>query len=102
MLEYNSSYRGFTPIFQSGKWLVAVNSYNNGVNDVLSVRALSKHLKTDEVFILLAGKCSLLTAGKEEIPGELKCKSLESGKIYVVERNEWHVAVFEEGGQVVT
>lgn len=96
-VEIQSS--GYEKRFSCGGWLVAANGYRGGVNDAAGVLTLGRHHETDEAFVLLRGGGYLVTAGTLETPSDLAAAELEQGRIYVVERNEWHALVLREGAQ---
>ncbi len=74
---------GYTPLVRYDAWRVAiVNSCERLLEENL-VKA-ERHLKTDEVFILLCGGAKLFI-GKERTS-----YTLEIGKVYNVKLGAWH------------
>ena len=65
------------------------------------VSNFQKHLLTDEVFILLSGKCTLYEAGDGEHPGEIHAYHLEPFKFYNVKMGVWHTHILAPGTRVV-
>ena len=65
------------------------------------VSYFQKHMLTDEVFILLSGKCTLFEAGDGEHPGRITPCPLEPMKLYNVKAGVWHTHLLAPGTKVV-
>lgn len=84
---------GYMPLFSSDGWRVAVaNSCERLLEKNLC--RLERHLKTDEVFILLYGK-AVLYIGKDLVK-----YPMEIGKIYNVKCGEWHCISMKPNSKV--
>ena len=96
----NFPVEGYEPLVDYKSWRVAVLKY---CEDVLPdhIKTMQKHMETDEVFVLVSGNCTLIEAGADECPGELKFVKLEPNKVYNVKRGVWHNHVLDEEGAVV-
>ena len=92
---------GFAPLYSGGTWLVASNGYKLGVNDKDSLSVMGRHMSTNEAFILLAGTAILLTAEKDDTIGKITAELMVPEKLYIVEKGEWHVAIFDVGASVL-
>lgn len=79
VLEYNGE--GYKRIKDNGDWTVAVINYAARFDPVNFVR-MERHLRTDEVFVPIAGESTLVLDGKR-IP-------MEIGKAYDVKAGVWH------------
>ena len=86
---YSHDEPGFKPMVNFGHWRTAIS---NGpeVYERKVIKSLSRHLETDEVFILACGSCLLLTAGNGDKPGEVKKTWMEPGLMYNVTKATWH------------
>jgi hypothetical protein len=62
---------------------------------------MEKHLETEEVFSLARGTVYLVTGGKGACIGPLEVQKMEKETLYVIEKEEWHVAVFQQGAAVL-
>ncbi len=97
-----SSYggEGYVPLVDHGAWRVAVLRYI----DELRVEALStmqRHDETDEVFVLLAGRCILfLGEGKETLTGIHAC-DMEPLRLYNVKKGAWHTHTLSSDATVL-
>ncbi len=83
---------GLTRVYENAKWMVGIKNWKPA-NDIAGIDCLERHNETDELFILLAGSCTLLSA--EEGPGGLAVKAtrMEPMKVYNIPRGLWHNTV---------
>jgi len=72
---------GYKMIFSNQRWGVGYKNYSPQQDLVWQ-----RHFESDEGFILLSGKCCLLTKNK----GKININWLEKSKFYLVKKNEWH------------
>ncbi len=84
---------GYAPVVAYNGWRVAIANYCQRLREENIIR-VERHLKTDEVFLLLSGE-AVLHIGKE-----LKRYPMEPGKIYNVKRGEWHCITMKPGAKV--
>ncbi len=86
--EYNDP--GFKHVFESKEWAVAIKNYQP-LNDLQNLGPFKRHLLSDEVFILLEGKCVLLYDDSANQAGTaMVCEALAKGKVYCVGKGVWH------------
>ena len=83
---------GLTRVYENAKWMVGIKNWKPA-NDISGIDCLERHNETDELFILLAGGCTLLSA--EEGPKGLAIKAIkmEPMKVYNIPRGLWHNTV---------
>ncbi len=83
---------GLTRVYENAAWMVGIKNWKPA-NDISGIDCLERHNATDELFILLAGSCTLLSA--EEGPGGLaiKATAMEPMKVYNIPRGLWHNTV---------
>lgn len=90
----------FKPVVDYGAWRVALlNSGSASVPD--NITFLQKHNETDEIFVLLSGKCVLFVADGEDRPGGIYAEVLQPLKVYNVKRGVWHTHILTEGTAVL-
>ena len=80
---------GYRPLVDYGAWRVALLRF---AEDMLPrhIATFQRHDDTDEVFVLLQGRCILyLGEGKESI-GMLYAEDMLPLKVYNVKRGVWH------------
>ena len=92
ILENNEN--GYHPLMRFGVWRVAVaNPCDKWVEG--NVTFMERHMKTDEVFVLLRGEAALYIGdGREKV-------TMEIGKVYNVTLGTWHNLCMYEGSQVL-
>lgn len=80
---------GYQPLIDYDKWRVAILRY---CDELLPHRifAMQRHNDTDEVFVLLEGRCLLFLGEGNETITSITPIDLEPRKIYNVKRGVWH------------
>ena len=95
-------YRGpaYVPVVDYDAWRVAIMRY---CDDLLvdNLCYMQKHDETDEVFVLLEGKCILYAAGEGETLEEIEGIDLEPLKVYNVKKGIWHTHALSEDATVL-
>lgn len=91
---------GYKPVVDYKTWRVAVLNY---IDELLpsEIKTMQKHNETDEIFVLLSGKCILFSGGNSDEIGEVEAINLEPLKIYNVKRSVWHTHTLSEGASVL-
>lgn len=92
ILEYNGE--GYNRTMNFGGWRVAIANFGAPF-DRERYNYLERHLLTDEVFVLLSGKATLIM-GKDfkEVP-------LEQHKLYNVKKGAFHALLMETDAKVL-
>ena len=89
-LEIHSySGEGYLPLMHHEEWRIAELRY---CEDLLpeNISKLQRHNETDEVFILLAGHCTLFLGGNAPRIGKIDGQPMEPLKVYNIRRGTWH------------
>lgn len=91
---------GYKPLVDYKTWRVAVLNY---IDELLpeQIKSMQKHNETDEIFVLLSGKCILFSGGDSKEIGEVDAIDMEPLKIYNVKRSVWHTHTLSEGASVL-
>ncbi len=87
--EIQNQNPGFHPLVDSDQWRVALLNFE----PALSPERLSefqRHNETDEVFVLLSGRCILFLGEGEDAVTQVFALDLEPFKLYKVCRQAWH------------
>ena len=80
---------GYKPLVDFESWRVAMLNYSPALlPDQLT--QMQRHNETDEVFVLLQGRCILFVGEGDKRVGRIYAADLEPGKIYNVKRAVWH------------
>jgi len=80
---------GYKPLIDYDKWRVAILRY---CDELLpeSIDKMQRHNETDEVFVLLEGRCILFIGEGNDYVTSITGIDLKSRKIYNVKRRVWH------------
>jgi hypothetical protein len=92
---------GYKPVVDYGTWRVAILNF---IDELLpeNIDFMSKHDETDEVFVLLRGKCILFIGeGNERKITKLYGKDLVPNKIYNVKKGVWHNHTLDHDAMVL-
>lgn len=86
---------------ESGDWFVGIKNYKPG-NDKDLFTSMERHFATDEVFVLLAGKCTLvIDVSPKGMCEELSCVPMEAGKVYCIHKSVWHTTVTSKDAKLI-
>jgi hypothetical protein len=91
---------GYQPIFDYGEWRVAILRF---IDELLpeNITSVQCHLETDEVFVLLAGRCILFFVDGENEAAQLYAVEMEPRKQYNVKKGQWHTHVLSRDATVL-
>lgn len=80
---------GYQPLVDYDKWRVAILRFSD---ELLPERifAMQRHNETDEVFVLLEGRCILFIGEGNDAITSITGIDMEQRKIYNVKRGAWH------------
>jgi len=80
---------GYRPLIDFGAWRVAVL---RAIDELLpeNLATMQRHDETDEVFVLLAGRCILFFGEGADIVTTIHAADMEPLKLYNVKRGAWH------------
>lgn len=81
---YEYSGEGYEPTMNFGEWRVAFMNYDDTLS---TLNKYERHLLTDEVFVLLDGKATLVIGESKDV------YKMEKFKIYNVKKGIWHGTV---------
>lgn len=98
ILEYNNG--GYSGVMEFESWKVAfLNSDKDWEKE--NVSYWQKHSLTDEVFVLLEGKCVLYSATDGEKPENFSAVNMEKNKVYNVKKGVWHTHALAQNTKVL-
>ena len=80
---------GYQPLIDYDKWRVAILRYSD---ELLPERifAMQRHDETDEVFVLLQGRCILFLGEEKDTINSITAVDMVPRKLYNVKRGVWH------------
>ena len=92
VLKYGFEGEGMTRVFENEKWMVGIKNWKP-MNDIANINCLERHNETDELFILLKGRCTLLYANETAQGLDIRAVEMEPLKVYNIPRTLWHNTV---------
>ena len=93
--QYAYEGNGLTRVFENSKWMVGIKNWKPE-NDITGITCLERHNETDELFILLAGSCTLLYANEAEGHLAIGKVEMEPLKVYNIPATLWHNTVTQK------
>ena len=90
----------YKPLIDYQSWRVALMNYTP---DLLpeKIDRMQKHTETDEVFVLMRGRCILFLGEGADAVTKVHAVDMELYKLYNVKRNVWHSHTFSEDARVL-
>ncbi len=103
---------GYLPLIHYGAWRVAILRY---IDELLpqNIGKVQRHDKTDEVFVLLSGRCLLFIAERADQSdradqadrvdwvGEIHAQDMQPLKLYNIKRGTWHTHTLDQEATVL-
>ncbi len=91
---------GYRPLIDYGQWRVAILRY---IDELLpeNLGKMQRHDETDEVFVLLSGRCLLFLGEGDEAVEAIHAQDMQPLKLYNVKRGAWHTHTLDEAATVL-
>ncbi len=89
ILQYKFDGEGMQRVFENEKWTVGIKNWKPA-NDITGISNLERHNLTDELFVLIAGSCTLVFANEKEGALEFGAVKMEPNKVYNIPATLWH------------
>lgn len=90
----------YKPLVDYQNWRVALMNYTPDLTPD-KIHRMQKHTETDEVFVLLAGRCILFLGEGDEAVTAVHAVDMEPHKLYNVKRGVWHSHTFSKDAKVL-
>ena len=97
--KYNIKEKGYHPFIIKEGWQLAKLNYTKEQH-IDNIMQLDVHLKTDELFILIAGKAVLVAATIIDDEPHFEAEQLKLNHIYNIPKGIWHNIAMEEGSEI--
>jgi hypothetical protein len=96
--EYSGE--GYLPLVDFDTWRVAVLNF---IDELLPERldTMQRHDETDEVFVLLKGRCILFLGSRDQAVSEIYAEDMRLLKFYNVKKGCWHTHTLSEDAAVL-
>ena len=96
--EYNGP--DYQPLVDYQNWRVAIINYTSDLTPD-KINRMQKHTETDEVFVLMTGRCILFLGEGEETVTKVHGVDMELYKAYNIKCGVWHSHTFSEDARVL-
>lgn len=100
ILSYTYDGEGLKRVYENEKWTVAIKNYKSA-NDISNFDNLERHNKTDEFFILLQGKCTLVFANEENGKLVFEKEVMKPNTVYNIPQSLWHNTITEKDTKMI-
>lgn len=91
---------GYKPVVDFEAWRVAVLNYSSELRPE-NITTMQRHNETDEVFILLRGRCILFLGQGDYTVTQVFAEDMIPLKIYNVKKGAWHNHTLSEDAMVL-
>jgi mannose-6-phosphate isomerase-like protein (cupin superfamily) len=91
---------GMTRVYENKKWMVGIKNWKPA-NDITGIDCLERHNETDELFVLLAGRCTLVFANENGSALDIEAVEMEPFKVYNIPATLWHNTVTQKDTKMV-
>lgn len=88
--QYNGE--GYHPLIDFHAWRVAILRWEQSMLPE-KIEYMERHTQTDEVFVLLEGKATLILGGRQVSVEGVYPQVMGKGKLYNVKQNAWHTII---------
>jgi hypothetical protein len=91
---------GYLPLIAYGAWRVAILNY---IDELLpeNIGKMQRHDNTDEIFVLLKGRCILFIGTGTDRVEEIYVEDMQPLKLYNMKRGTWHTHTLDQEAMVL-
>lgn len=91
---------GYSPVVDYEKWRVAILNFSEALLPE-NITAMQRHDETDEVFVLLCGRCILFIGDGDEKITDIHAENMQLFMIYNVKKSAWHTHTLSRDAKVL-
>lgn len=97
---YEFAGEGMQRVFENEKWTVGIKNWKPA-NDVTGIDCLERHNKTDELFVLVEGACTLAYANESNEGLEFGAVNMQPNKVYNIPATLWHNTITQKDTKMI-
>ncbi len=97
---YEFAGEGMQRVFENEKWTVGIKNWKPA-NDVTGIDCLERHNKTDELFVLVEGACTLAYANETQKGLEFGVVNMKPDKVYNIPATLWHNTITQKDTKMI-
>lgn len=91
---------GYKPVIDYANWRVAILNFSADLRPE-KITALQRHNETDEVFVLLRGRCILFLGEGNQTITTIYGQDMSPHTVYNVKKGSWHSHTLSEDAMVL-
>ena len=91
---------GYKPVIDFDSWRVAILNYSENLRPE-NIISMQRHNETDEVFVLLRGRCILFLGQGTDTIARVFAEDMKPGTVYNVKKAAWHSHTLSEDAMVL-
>jgi hypothetical protein len=91
---------GYSPVIDFEGWRVALLNYTDELR-AENITRMQRHNETDEVFVLLKGRCILFLGHGADTVTQVYAEDMQPCKIYNVKKSAWHSHTLDKEAMVL-
>ena len=91
---------GYQPLIDFSTWRVAILRWIE-TSLPAKINSMERHMQTDEVFVLLAGRAALVLGGRDGVAAGLLVQPMEYGRLYNVRQAAWHTVLLSHDASIL-
>ena len=100
ILNYSFDGEGMQRVFENEKWTVGIKNWKPA-NDITGLDCLERHNLTDELFVLIAGSCTLIYGNEVDGKLEIGAVEMEPNKVYNIPATLWHNTITRKDTKMI-
>lgn len=97
---YEFAQDGMQRVFENEKWMVGIKNWKPA-NDITGIDCLERHNETDELFVLVAGSCTLIYANETNGGIQFGAVKMEPQKVYNIPAALWHNTITQKDTKMI-
>lgn len=97
---YEFAQEGMRRVFENDKWMVGIKNWKPA-NDISGIDCLERHNETDELFVLVAGSCTLIYANETDHGIRFGAVRMEPQKVYNIPASLWHNTITQKDTKMI-
>lgn len=98
--NYEFTGEGMQRVFENEKWTVGIKNWKPA-NDVTGIDCLERHNKTDELFVLVEGSCTLIFANEAQGSLRFGAVKMEKNRVYNIPATLWHNTITRKNTKMI-
>jgi ureidoglycolate hydrolase len=98
--SFEFSGEGMQRVYENAKWTVGIKNWKPA-NDISGIDCVERHNKTDELFVLIAGRCTLIYANEKGGGLEIEALEMQANRVYNIPQSLWHNTVTQKDTKMI-